>query len=216
MSSVPVLNLQGERIGELSVPDAWLVTDRGDQTVYEVVVATLARRRAGTASTRNKGAVAGSGAKPWRQKGTGRARAGYRQSPVWRGGGVAFGPHPRSFAIKTNRKVARLAFRRVLSDRILRGDVRVVEGLEAAEPRARWFRQVRKALGLDGGGLLLVDVVNPKLTASVRNTPNIEVVRAQDVQVYDVLRFPVVCVSRTGWDGLVARLCPEGQGVPQP
>ena len=116
MSKINVYNAKGEATGEVEIADERLVLDRGGQAVKDVVTATLNARRAGTASTLGKGEVAGSNRKPWRQKGTGRARAGLRQSPVWRGGGVAMGPKPRDYGVKVNRKVAQLAFRHALSD----------------------------------------------------------------------------------------------------
>ena len=106
MSTIKLFTPAGEPAGDMTVDDVRLVLDKGGQAVKDTVVATMNARRAGTASTLSKGEVAGSNKKPWRQKGTGRARAGLRQSPVWRGGGVAFGPHPRSYEMKLNRKVA--------------------------------------------------------------------------------------------------------------
>ena len=100
MSKLTVYSTAGSAVGEHEVDDSLLVLDKGEQAVHDVVVAQLAARRSGTASTLRKGEVAGSNRKPWPQKGTGRARAGYRQSPVWRGGGVAFGPHPRDYGLK--------------------------------------------------------------------------------------------------------------------
>ena len=108
MSAIKLFKSTGEPGGDVALDDALLVLDRGAQAVKDVVVATRNARRAGTASTLSKGEVAGSNKKPWKQKGTGRARAGLRQSPVWRGGAVAFGPRPRSFASKINRKVMQL------------------------------------------------------------------------------------------------------------
>ena len=127
MSKVPVYNVKGKAVGEVNVPDDLLLSSGGETAVHEAVVAHRAAARTGSASTLRKGEVSGSNRKPWRQKGTGRARAGYRQSPVWRGGSVAFGPKPRDFSKKLNKKVKRLAFRRALSARIAEGSVRVVE-----------------------------------------------------------------------------------------
>jgi large subunit ribosomal protein L4 len=115
MSKLTIYNMQGAAVGDMDVDAGLLVLKKGTQAVHDVIVNGLARGRAGTASTLAKGEVAGSNKKPWRQKGTGRARAGYRQSPVWRGGGVAFGPHPRRYGGKVNRKVAKLAFQRAFS-----------------------------------------------------------------------------------------------------
>ena len=118
-----------------------LITDpeKGRQAVHDVVVALRANRRRGTASTKTKADVRLSGAKPWRQKGTGRARAGYKSSPVWVGGGVAFGPHPRDYSKKVPKKVKTLAFRKALSERVLAGDVLLVEDFKVNEPKTKQF-----------------------------------------------------------------------------
>src|SRR5512137_1096628 len=124
MSKLAVYDMKGGSVGEAEFPEALLVGRKGEQAVHDAVVAYRAGLRSGTASTLRKGEVAGSGKTPWRQKGTGRARAGYRQSPVWRGGSVAFGPHPRSYAQNLPRKVARLAFQAAFSARVAAGEVK--------------------------------------------------------------------------------------------
>ena len=116
--SLLIKNKDGKDIGNYDVPENLLEYDKGDHAVHEVVVAYQAHQRAGTASTLSKSNVAGSGKKPWKQKGLGRARAGYRQSPIWRGGAVAHGPHPRSYKKKISKKILKLAFRRVFSEKI--------------------------------------------------------------------------------------------------
>ena len=135
MSSIKLYKPTGEAGGDVAFDDALLVVDRGAQAVKDVVVATMNARRAGTASSLSKGEVAGSNKKPWKQKGTGRARAGLRQSPVWRGGAVAFGPRPRSYETKINRKVYQLAFRHAFSARIQAGGVSVIERFELADAK---------------------------------------------------------------------------------
>src|SRR5438034_8674383 len=109
------------------------------QVVHDTVVALRANRRSGTASVRTKATVVGSGSKPWRQKGTGRARAGYKSSPVWVGGGVVFGPHPHDYSKKVNRKVSKLALRKAFSERVNGGDVLVVDTFKVSEPKTKQF-----------------------------------------------------------------------------
>lgn len=213
MSTLKVHDARGGEVGEFDVPDALLVLDRGDQAVHDAVIAHLAECRAGTASTLSKGEVRGSGRKPWRQKGTGRARAGYRQSPVWRGGGVAFGPHPRDFGVKVNRKVARLAFRRALSAKIQAGDVRVVDALQVSEARTRELAGMLKALGVGDKALIVVDRVDEKLLRAGRNLPGVEIVRAADADVYRLLRYPAIVASREGMETLCSRLGANNQGA---
>src|SRR5678815_2029417 len=114
-------------------------TGRGTQALHDVVVAMRAARRSGSASTKTKATVNLSGAKPWRQKGTGRARAGYKSSPVWRGGGVVFGPHPRDYSKKTSKSVRKLALRKALSARIADGDVLLVDSFAIKQPKTKQF-----------------------------------------------------------------------------
>lgn len=205
MSSIPMFNRSGAAAGEVPVADDLLVLDKGAQAVHDAIVAGMNGRRAGTASTLSKGEVAGSNKKPWKQKGTGRARAGLRQSPVWRGGGVAFGPKPRCYAQKLNKKVAQLAFRRALSDRIHEGAVKIVDDLSLSEPRTKLASALLKNLGVDRC-LLVTHAVDPALALATRNLPRVEVLRARDVGVYHLVRFPALVVSRAAWTVLEARL----------
>ena len=149
MATIKMFGRDGNEKGGVEVADEFMVLERGDQAVRDVVVGRAAALRAGTASTLSKGEVAGSNKKPWKQKGTGRARAGLRQSPVWRGGGIAFGPKPRDFSVKVNKKVSRLAFRRALSERIADGSLKIVEDLSMAVPKTKDLVEVLKALGVN-------------------------------------------------------------------
>jgi large subunit ribosomal protein L4 len=210
MSKVSVVDIKGAAVGEVDVPDALLVRGKGDQAVHDAVVAYQAGLRAGTASTLGKGAVAGSNRKPWRQKGTGRARAGYRQSPVWRGGGVAHGPHPRDFSQRLPRKVAALAFRRVFSDKVVEGEVRVVEALTLPEAKTRHVAALLKALGLAKGALIVTETSDRGLIRAARNIPNVEVASASDVCTYQILRYPVLVTTRAALVALQARVAGRG------
>ena len=211
MSKLSVHDMKGAAQADLDFPDA-LLTKKGRQAVHDVVVAYQAGLRAGTASTLGKGAVAGSGKKPWRQKGTGRARAGYRQSPVWRGGGVAHGPHPRSYAKKVPQKVARLAFRSAFSDLIREGRVRVLETLTVAEPKTKSAITLLKTLGLDKGALIIVSKLDKNLLCAVRNLQNVEATTVDSANTYQLLRYPVTVITRDAMDGLCARLAGETGG----
>jgi len=209
MSKLSVYDMKGSALGETDFPDALLETVKGGQAVHDAVVAYRAGLRAGTASTLRKGEVAGSGKKPWRQKGTGRARAGYRQSPVWRGGSVAFGPHPRRYDKKIPRKAARLAFRRAFSELVATGNVRVLDGLAVAEPKTKTCVALLKSLGVQGAALIVVDKLEKNLVCAVRNLPRVEATTAQSVNTYQLLRYPVAVITRAALNGLRARL--EGE-----
>src|SRR3954468_6983855 len=137
-----IKNTQGGNAGELNLGFEPVEADKGNQAVHDVVVAYMAAQRSGTACTKTMGDVAGSGKKPWRQKGTGRARAGSFASPLWRGGGVVFGPKPRDYTKKLNNRTKQLALRKALSERIKAGDVLVVDDLKLATPKTKGFLSV--------------------------------------------------------------------------
>src|SRR6476659_5032696 len=142
---LPVKNSQGKDAGELEVKFAMVEDGRGTQAVHDVVVAYNAAQRMGTACTKNAGEVAGTNKKPWKQKGTGRARAGSFQSPLWRGGGVVFGPRPRDFAKKVNTSTRQLALRKVLTERIKAGDVTILDDLKLSSAKTKDFVGVLSA-----------------------------------------------------------------------
>jgi len=206
MSKVPLKNVKGDSVGDYEVADNLLVLDKGDQAVHEAVVAYQAAQRAGTASTLTKDQVNGTGAKPWKQKGLGRARAGYKQSNIWRGGYVAHGPKPRSYNKKLTKKVAKLAFRRALSAKIDQGDVIVIDELALSSSKTKEFAAVMKNLGLDRGGLFIVDEASDNLLLASRNIPRVELASARLVNTYQILRYRNVIVTKAGMEALEQRL----------
>ncbi len=206
MSVIKSFNSAGEAAQELSFADDLLVLDKGEQAVKDTVVAYRNALRAGTACTKSKGEVAGSNKKPWRQKGTGRARAGYRQSPVWRGGGVAFGPKPRDFSQKINRKVARLAYTRALSEKINDGQVAVVERFDLDEPRTKLLKALLARMGYERSVLIVTDDIDEKLLLASRNLSGVEVATAAEVNVYSLLLYRNIVATRSGFDALTARM----------
>ncbi len=209
MSKISLFNTQGAPSGELELAAELLQLEKGEQAVKDVVVATMNARRAGTGSTLGKGEVAGSGKKPWRQKGTGRARAGYRQSPVWRGGGIAMGPKPRDFSVKVNRKVARLAFRRALSEQIETGKISVIEGFEVEEGRTKLMAALLKQLEMSGRVLIVTSDLDEAVERAARNIPGVGVVTARNADVYSLLAARHILATQAAWDKLVERLKPE-------
>jgi large subunit ribosomal protein L4 len=210
MSKVPLKNVKGDSVGDYEVADGLLLQDKGAQAVHEAVVAYLAHQRAGTASTKSKSEVAGSGKKPWAQKGSGRARAGYKQSPVWRGGAVAHGPQPRKYKKKVSKKLARLAFRRAFSAKVAQGEVLVIDALQLEAPKTKAFAAVLSNLGLDRGGLFIVDTLQENVNLAARNLERVEVVRADLVNTYQMLRHKQVVITEAGMKVLSARLGEEG------
>jgi large subunit ribosomal protein L4 len=186
-----------------------LITDsaKGRQAVHDVVVAMRANRRSGTASTKTKGEVALSGAKPWRQKGTGRARAGDKASPIWVGGGVVFGPRPRSYAKNTPKKVKVLAFRKALSERILAGDVLLVETFAVKEAKTKNFLSLLAETAKDARKTLVIGAGFDENTyLAARNVQNALLARAADVNTEQLLAFDKIVVTREALATLSERL----------
>lgn len=206
MSTIKLFNPEGESSGEMNFAEELLVLDRGEQAVKDVVVAFQNAFRAGTASTKSKGAVAGSNKKPWRQKGTGRARAGYRQSPVWRGGGVAMGPRPRDFSQKINRKVQQLAFKRAMSEKIANGETLVIEALSLSEPKTALMVALLKKLGVERSALVVLDDFDENVMLAARNLPHVDVVIAEEVDVYALLYYRTLIATKVGFEALKERM----------
>ncbi len=206
MSKVPVKNIKGDSVGDFEVADNLLVSDKGNAVVHQAVVAYQNNQRAGTASTLSKSEVAGSGKKPWKQKGLGRARAGYKQSNVWRGGYVAHGPRPRSYNQKLTKKMAKLAFARAFSAKVEQGDITVVDELTVSAPKTKEFAAVLKNLGLDRGALFIVNGTDDNVLLASRNIPRVEVATAALVNTYQILRYKNVIITKAGMEALVARL----------
>lgn len=209
MSKIKSYSAEGAVAGEIEFADGLLTLDKGDQAVKDVVVATLAARRAGTASTLGKGEVSGTNRKPWKQKGTGRARSGFTRSPVWVGGGVAMGPKPHgSYFKKINRKVAELAFRRALSAQIAEGKVAVIDALPQ-DGKTKTMAALVKKTGLEGRVLVVTAKYDEKVELAVRNIPYAEVLSAAQVDVYSLLQARSILAVKDGFEALTARMGKE-------
>ena len=191
---------------EVTFDQAALTLDKGAQAVKDAVTAIRNAMRAGTACTKGKGEVAGSNKKPWKQKGTGNARAGFRQSPVWRGGGVAHGPKPRDFETKLNKKVWKLAFARALSDKIVAGDVIVVDEFKFEAPKTKLMAAFLKTLGVDRTAVVVQKDVDDTTLLVTSNLPRIDYSTAQAIDVYTVLANRKLVCDKAGFDALMARI----------
>lgn len=178
----------GRNQGELEVGFDVIQDRKGTQAVHETVVAYQAAQRQGNASTKTRGEVNKSNKKPWRQKGTGRARAGSHASPLWGGGGIVFGPRPRDYTKKVSRKTKLLAFRKALSERLLAEEVTVLDQLTVDQPKTKELAAVLAALELKGSILLVVDGTDERLLLAARNLPRVTVTTGDTLNVYDVLR----------------------------
>jgi len=203
---IAIKNIEGKKQGELEVKFPLIEGGKGTQAVHDVVAAHQAARRSGTASTKNVGEVAGTNKKPWRQKGTGRARAGSFQSPLWRGGGVVFGPRPRDFSKKASKKTRALALRKALSERLKAGDVVVVDDLKLASPKTKDFAGVMSTLELTGTTLIVSTGTDKNLTLASRNIENVTLATSDSLNTYDILRPDKLLFTRSAFEKVEARL----------
>lgn len=186
MSTVEVKNIKNESVGEIDLNDLIFNREVKNYVLHEVVRQQRAARRNGTASTKTRKDVRGSGAKPWRQKGTGRARAGTRKSPIWRGGGTTFGPKPRDYGFKLNRKVKQQAVAMALSARYQEGNLVVLDDFTLEAIKTKEFVSIMEVLELNNA-LIVVDSENEELSKSSRNVPGYKVMKTDGVNVYDIL-----------------------------
>jgi large subunit ribosomal protein L4 len=201
-----VKDTKGNSQGELEIKFPLIEDGKGTQAVHDTIVAYQANQRSGTASTKTMGEVAGSGKKPWRQKGTGRARAGSFASPLWRGGGVTFGPKPRDFGKKVNSRTKQLALRKALTERLKAGDVIVVDDLKLESPKTKGFVGVMSALELKGTTLIVSPAVDKNLTLASRNVPDVALTTSDALNTYDVLRPDKLLFTRSAFEKIEARL----------
>lgn len=190
-----LLNQLGKNIGEVELLDSVFGIEPSQQAVYDVVKAQRAAMRHGTHSTKTRTEVRGGGRKPWKQKGTGRARAGSNNSPVWVGGGIVFGPSPRSYKLKVNRKVRRLALKSVLSSRVADNQFKVVDKLELEAVKTKGMVEVLNNLGLTGKVAIIVSDANDNVALSARNIPNVTVTTVDHVSVYELLGFTSILAT---------------------
>jgi large subunit ribosomal protein L4 len=186
MAVTEVFNTDNKKVGEVELNDALFGLEVKQHVLHDVVKMQLANRRAGTASTKTRSEVRGGGAKPWRQKGTGRARAGTRNSPIWRGGGTTFGPKPRDYSYKLPKKVRKLGLRMALSTRFSESNMVVLDDFDLAEIKTKKFLEVMKKLNIENG-LIVIPERNENLEKSSRNVQGFKVISSAGLNVYDVL-----------------------------
>jgi len=204
-----IKDTKGNNHGEFEVTFPLIEDGKGTQAVHDTVVAYQAAQRMGTACTKTVGEVAGTNKKPWRQKGTGRARAGSFQSPLWRGGGVVFGPRPRDFGKKVSRKTKQLALRKAMSERLRAGDVILVEDLKLESPKTKDFLALVSALELKGTTLLVAQTVDANLTLATRNLTKVAVATSESLNTYDILRPDKLVFTRGAFEQVQTRLTKE-------
>jgi large subunit ribosomal protein L4 len=204
-----IKDIKGNNQGELDVTLTLVEDGRGTQAVHDTVVAYRAAQRSGTACTKTMGEVNGTGKKPWRQKGTGRARAGSFASPLWRGGGVVFGPKPRDFAKKVSRKTRQLALLKALGERLKAGDVVVVDDFKLGSAKTKEVVGLLSALQVTGTAILVAQAPDKNLTLASRNVPNVALATSDSLTTYDVLRPDKLILTKGAFEQLEARLNKE-------
>ena len=205
MSTVKIVNTKNESVGEIELNDQIFNRDVKEHMLHEVVRMQRAGRRSGNASTKTRAEVRGGGAKPWRQKGTGRARAGTRNSPIWRGGGVAFGPKPRDYSFKLNRKVKKQAISMAISARLQEGNLIVLDDFSMDHIKTKDFVGIMSVLEAENA-LIVAEAGNETLCKSSRNVNGYKVLPVEGLNVYDILLHKKIILVQPVIDNLEKRL----------
>lgn len=200
--SATVYNWKGDSCGTVEIPSRFQDTRVDAHLLHEVVVAQLANRRSGTSDTKTRGEVRGGGKKPWKQKGTGRARSGSIRSPLWRKGGIIFGPHPRSYEQFLTKKKYALALNQALSSKFSSGAYTVLDSLDAAEGKTKNLVGLMAKLELPQGTLIVTQAVSDKLWRAVRNIPHVKVTTLADLNPYEVIRHKRLVITQEALKGL--------------
>jgi len=208
MSDLPVLNKEGKEVGKVSLREDIFAHPATDHLVWEVVTHYLASRRVGTAKTKNRTEVRGGGRKPWRQKGTGRARVGSIRTPLWKGGGTTFGPQPRDYRTALPKKKRRVALRRVLGDLVREDLVLVLDDLTMESHKTRDLVGLLRSVGAPRRTLVVDDGGQRNLLLASRNIPGISVRRPQDLNAYDLLLHEHMTISKSALQTLEEAMAP--------
>ena len=203
--TVPVISQQNAVVGEMALSPAVFSQPVRRHLLYEVVSMQQANRRAGTSATKTRAMVSGGGKKPWRQKGTGRARAGSSRSPLWRGGAVIFGPQPRDYSYRMPGSARKAALRSALSLRAREGRLIVLDDIAVAPPKTKTVAAIVTGLGVENG-LIVTGSKNEALERAARNLPNVKVLRVEGANVYDILRYRHLILTREAVKTLEGRL----------
>lgn len=196
MPTVDVYNMKGKVVGQMELDDAVFGTPINTHVLHLAVMKQLAGQRLGTHDTKTRAEVRGGGKKPWKQKGTGRARSGTRRSPIWVGGGIAFGPTPRKYSFDLPRKVRRLALRCALSAKAQSGEILVLEALEFTEPKTRLMVDTLHNLKVSGKTLVVLSEYNENIEKSARNIPGVRIEEARGINVYDIINCQKLVITK--------------------
>jgi large subunit ribosomal protein L4 len=205
MPTVQLIDSSGKKVKEFKAPDDIYAVPVKEHLLYESVINFRANQRQGTAATKTRGEVRGGGRKPWRQKGTGRARAGSIRSPLWKGGGTSFGPQPRDYSYSMPKKAKKSAMKSALSMKLAEEHLLVVDGLKLKEPKTKEAIAIIQNLKLDSA-LFVDDRENKNLFLSTRNIPKVKTVHTAQINVYDVLNYKWLVLTKRAFDSLTEKL----------
>jgi large subunit ribosomal protein L4 len=189
MPSVDIIDAKKKKTGSIDLSDELFGIAPKKSLVHQALVTQLANARQGTANTKTRHFVSGGGAKPYRQKGTGRARAGTNRSPLWRGGGIIFGPHPRDYTTSMPKKAARKAMASVLSSKLLAGELLVLDSYGLSEPKTKKAAELLAGLGIAGSIMILTSGENENIYLAARNIKGVKVCRVENINVFDLLKY---------------------------
>jgi len=200
MPKVDVFNMKGQKVGDMNLSDEVFGVEVNEIAMHTAVVNILANMRQGTQSTKTKHEVRGGGRKPWRQKGTGRARQGSTRSAQWKGGGVVLGPKPRSYRYTINKKVRRIALQSALTSKVLANDIIVLDQLAMTDVRTKEFATMLKNLNVSGTALVVLPGVDETVTKSARNIPDVKTAYVNTINTYDILKYGKFIITRDAVD----------------
>lgn len=196
MANVTLYKQDGSENGTVELNDAIFAIEPNENVVFDAILMQRASLRQGTSKVKNRHEVSGGGRKPWRQKGTGRARQGSIRSPQWRGGGIVFGPHPRSYSYKLPKKVRRLALKSVLSEKVAEAALVAVDAFSFEAPKTKDFAKSLKSLNAEGKTLVVLEAGNANAALAARNLPNVKVVDAEGINVLDIVNAKKLVVTQ--------------------
>ena len=206
MPEVDLLNSKGENVGKISLPEEIFGKKVNPGLVHEALVSQLAMARRGTASAKTRAEVSGGGAKPWRQKGTGRARVGSNRSPLWRHGGITFGPKPRSYKIAFPKKKRRSAVKQILSEKIRENRLRVIDSLMLEEGKTKKAKALLEKMDVLMGALVIAKGKDANLSRAFANLPKVKLITVQSINIHDLLNYEKIIITRDAIGAIVEGL----------
>ena len=196
MPKVTIYNISGDQVGEIELSDDVFGIEVNENAMYEVVKNQLANKRQGTQSTKTRAEVRGGGRKPWRQKGTGRARVGSSRSPLWIGGGVSFAPKPRDYSYRLPKKIRKLAMKSALTSKVNNDEIIVLDGLNISAPKTKEMINILSNLNADKKALIVMDGRDDAVIKSARNIPGVKTTSVNTLNVYDILKYDKFIITK--------------------